>query len=303
MLKYVYRILIVFVVSSLSLLMMSCSCSMQAGVKGNGDLTEPEVFSIYPSKYKTGVPQNTFISATFSEDVAASSVTSDTIYLRDENLQTVSAKLYVKGKSVTLKPNASLNQFTQYKVTIERRVTDLSGNPMLADYEWLFTTGNALDQTPPKIESIVPDDGTNNVSTSSHITVNFNEPIDVFSITDGTFSVSDASNNPVTGTFNVSDNQVEFVPDTALQENTKYTVNLTTGIQDQAGNNLTSPLSSSFTTSAPADTTPPEVVNVFPDNNQKNIATNSNVSVTFSEPISASSAILEMGRLPLKTIF
>jgi hypothetical protein len=63
--------------------------------------------------------------------------------------------------------------------------------------------------------------------------------------------------------------------------NTQYTLTVTTGVKDVAGNQLPSNSPSTFTTAL--DTTPPGVTATSPTNGQTNVAVGSAITVTFSE--------------------
>ena len=88
------------------------------------------------------------------------------------------------------------------------------------------------------------------MSTSSALTVTFNEPVNPATVTATTFTLKDSATNPVTGNITTSGVTVTFAfpPGTPLASNTRYTAMLTPGITDLAGNALTSTFAWSFTT-------------------------------------------------------
>lgn len=112
-----------------------------------------------------------------------------------------------------------------------------------------------LDTAAPSVSPpTIPASGATGVSVSTTITVNFtNGPIKCSSVTSSTFYLSPS----VSGSFNCpTSTQVVFTPGSTLASNTTYTVNLTTGITDEAGNALTA-YSWSFTTQTVSDVTAP----------------------------------------------
>jgi hypothetical protein len=70
-------------------------------------------------------------------------------------------------------------------------------------------------------------------------------------------------------------------PTADLLNNTSYTVTVTTGVKDVAGNALAAQSTSTFTTIP--DTTAPTVTATSPTNGATTVATSSVVTVTFSE--------------------
>ncbi|HMA20620.1 MAG TPA: Ig-like domain-containing protein, partial [Gemmatimonadaceae bacterium] len=66
-----------------------------------------------------------------------------------------------------------------------------------------------------------------------------------------------------------------------LLNNTSYTITVTTGVKDVAGNALAAPSTSTFTTIA--DTISPTIIATSPVNGATGVATSAVVTVTFSE--------------------
>ncbi|HUQ19407.1 MAG TPA: Ig-like domain-containing protein, partial [Gemmatimonadaceae bacterium] len=93
--------------------------------------------------------------------------------------------------------------------------------------------------------------GQSGVSGLSTIVATFNESLDPTSVNSSTFLVTvTATGAAVAGTvsFNSSSLQAIFIPTSTLQPNTNYTVTLTTGMKDAAGNALASNNVFTFTT-------------------------------------------------------
>ncbi len=107
------------------------------------------------------------------------------------------------------------------------------------------------DTTPPSVTSTAPDDGATNVSPTATVRATFSEPVDPATVTAATFAV-DAAGTPVDGTvgYDARSRTATFTPDAPLARDTGHTARLGTGIEDVAGNALTTPVSWSFTTSA-----------------------------------------------------
>jgi Bacterial Ig-like domain len=103
------------------------------------------------------------------------------------------------------------------------------------------------DTTSPTVVSITPMAGAMSVSVNSAITVMFSEDVTVASVNSATFYIVGVS-GPVTGTFVVNGKTATCTPTAPLAVSTAYTVTLTNGITDKAGNELVAPYVSLFTT-------------------------------------------------------
>lgn len=101
------------------------------------------------------------------------------------------------------------------------------------------------DSTPPTITSTSPADGATNVAVNSAISVTFSEAMDPTTITSLTFFA-----NGVSGSIEYGGNTAILRPSTALSASTTYTVTVTTGVKDAAGNPLSSNQVWSFVTEA-----------------------------------------------------
>lgn len=134
------------------------------------------------------------------------------------------------------------------------------------------------------VVSTTPENSATNVAINSSITVTFSDAISDTTVSDTTFTVSPS----VTGNFTVTGASVTFKPDSDLSANTEYMVTLTTGIGAVAGSILKKDYSFSFTTGTSADTTAPTVSSTTPKANAIDVAINSAIVITFSEPINAS---------------
>lgn len=139
----------------------------------------------------------------------------------------------------------------------------------------------------PTVTSVSPADSATNVSTTASVSVTFSQAMNASTINSATFLVT-AGGTQVPGTILASGTIYTFAPSGSLATNTLYTVTVTTGVQDSAGNGMAANFTSSFTTASLADTTPPTVSTVSPANAATNVATTAVVSVTFSEAMNAS---------------
>ncbi|MCC7201692.1 MAG: Ig-like domain-containing protein [Nitrospirae bacterium] len=95
------------------------------------------------------------------------------------------------------------------------------------------------DEIPPEISSTTPSDGAGDVPVTSVITATFNEDMAASSINDSTFILR-AGGIAIPGTVVYDDHSrtATFLPSAILDYSKSYTANLTTGVEDMAGNNI-----------------------------------------------------------------
>jgi len=233
------------------------------------DTTPPTVSSTVPANAATGVSTNTKISATFSEAMDPLMITTTTFTLK-QGATAVSGTVTYSGVTAVFTPASNLAASTTYTATITTGAKDLAGNALAANYTWSFTTGVATDTTAPTVTQLT--------GTATKILATFSEAMDPLTITTTTFTVAG-----VTGTVTSSGVYATFTPASNLAAST-YTVTITTGAKDLAGNALASNYVWSFTITGPAtDTTAPTVTLTAPANAATGVCINKAISATFSE--------------------
>jgi len=111
------------------------------------DVTPPTVTSTSPASGATGVSRTANITATFSEAMDATTISTSTVELRNPVNALVAAAVTYNATSrvVTLNPTSSLTAATTYTVTVkggttEPRVKDAAGNALANSRVWSFTT-------------------------------------------------------------------------------------------------------------------------------------------------------------------
>jgi hypothetical protein len=130
------------------------------------DTTPPTVTSRFPTSGATGMDPRTPITATFSEAMNASTISSSTtgsegggsagtFELRDagNNIVTAAVSYDSVSKTATLTPASALALSATYTAIVkggstDPRVKDLSGNAMTANATWSFTTAAAPPPPP-----------------------------------------------------------------------------------------------------------------------------------------------------------
>ncbi|MBI5207049.1 MAG: Ig-like domain-containing protein, partial [Candidatus Firestonebacteria bacterium] len=253
------------------------------------DLIPPQVTLISPKIDAIDVPVNASISAIFSEIIDGSTIISDSFKVTTDTGLAVPGTIIHNENSIIFTSNIDFSYNTKYTVNISTAIKDLAGNSLQSNHIWSFTTGNTSDKIPPQITSFKPINNDVKVQTNTSITVTFSEQINLSTITLNTFYVTKGSDKIlVAGKVTNNGNIAAFMPDSDFILNTTYTVYLTTGIKDLAGNALETNFSWMFTTGSSLDITPPQVTSINPHDENINIPVNMSISVVFSETIDIS---------------
>jgi hypothetical protein len=212
----------------------------------------------------TGVPINRKISVTFSEDMNSLTLIPANFTVTGPGTTPVSGTVTYHDRIAVFAPNRNFAPSTPYTATVTTGVRDLAGNALPGNATWNFTTDANADVAAPVIASIGPVDGATGVAIGTTISASFNEPMDPATITTANFRVTGPGGAPEIGivAFNTSNNTATFTrhlhlttpvdfhptPVSNFAPNTTYTVTLTTGARDMAGNALASDRVWSFTT-------------------------------------------------------
>ena len=110
------------------------------------DTTAPTVSAVLPANNASGIQTTTAVSATFSENMNASTVTGSTFELRDASTTLVSAAtvtVWPPRRTATLTPSAALATSRTYTARLRAAppaAKDGAGNALAADFTWSFTT-------------------------------------------------------------------------------------------------------------------------------------------------------------------
>jgi hypothetical protein len=208
----------------------------------------PQVTGTSPANSLQGVPVNAHLAIRFNEPVDAETL--GQVSLSANGNAVAIAKVLSTGNQIlTLIPSDALAPNTTYTVSVSG-VEDMAQNPMPAAFTSTFKTASGADLSIPSAVSLTPANHATNVSTTTTITVVFSKAMDALSITSGTFTLL-SNNTAIPGAVTASGDGVNavFTPNSALQPNTTYTVQLSSGITDLEGQALIA-LTTTFTTGA-----------------------------------------------------
>lgn len=231
------------------------------------DTTAPKVISTLPANDSTGLINpalNADITATFSEPMLASTLASPAtnftmcaagtgatpVACASPNLTGVVTYL---GNTATFNPGVDLSAGTWYTVTVATGAMDLTGvnalAPGLVPNPWSFKTAAAPETTPPTViltnpANLVAAPGLGTIPVTQTINATFSEAMSQTTMITANFAVKETvSGNNVPGTvaYDAVNNIASFLPQTPLTPDTAYTVTVTNGAKDLAGNALVVP--------------------------------------------------------------
>ncbi|MCG3116737.1 MAG: Ig-like domain-containing protein [Candidatus Manganitrophus sp. SA1] len=248
------------------------------------DQTPPRVIARTPDENAERVSVNSNIIVTFDEDVDPVSIEPNFVLTGPSGEATPARLAYdVGSRTATLDPEADLASNTRYEVFVRRGIKDLSGNATTADLSWFFETGGITDITPPILTARHPEG--EGVPVRTLVTVTFSKPIKPETLS-GNFIVRISTGGTLSGqiSYDAGSLTASFTPSRArLEYSSTYTVLLTQGIEDLAGNDLVQ-MSWTFTT-----IDPPQVAQMSPVGQEVSITPPPTIQATFSREMKESS--------------
>ncbi len=218
--------------------------------------TSPTVISTDPVNLATNVDLDKTISANFNEAMDPATITASTFTLMDGATPVPGAVGY-SGITATLKPTDDLELGKTYTANITTGVDNKAGTAMADNYVWTFSTGATIA---PTVISTDPVNLATNVDLDKTISANFNEAMDPATITASTFTLMDEA-TPVPGTVGYSGMMATLKPINDLEPGKTYTVNITTGVENEAGTAMADNYVWTFSTGA---ATAPTVISTDP---------------------------------------
>lgn len=214
------------------------------------DATAPTLFTTGAADGDVGLPINRNVTATFSEPMNPATLASPATNFKltefGSTTQIPGVVTYI-GNTATFNPTNDLKPLTRYTASISTGATDLAGNPLIAGLRanpWSWTTAAAADTTAPTVRVTSPLDLATNVPVNNSINATFSKAMDPTTMTTANFTVREAgANDNLVGTiaYDVQNNIATFTPQNNLKPDTGYTVTVTNGAKDLAGNALVVP--------------------------------------------------------------
>jgi DNA/RNA endonuclease YhcR with UshA esterase domain len=213
------------------------------------DTTPPVVSSTVPISNAADVNPYQPISAVFSERLNPATVNTASFTLTNASGSVAGNVSYASSTfTADFAPVSSLAPLTVYTATLTTAIQDLAGNLLAAPYVWAFTT-SAADTTPPTIVARFPAVNAISVPLSSSIVLTFSEDLQPSTVIPANFTLIGPSGSIGWSGFTYAANTDRLVlTPIAFTSLARYTVTISSGVTDWAGNPLAGSLSWSFTT-------------------------------------------------------
>ena len=262
-------------------------------------ITPPPTVTVVPVNNAIGVPINQVLTATFSEAMLCSTLTSPatTFTLAAPGPVNVTGTVACAGSVAIFTPQSNLAYNTLYSAQISTGAQDLAGQGV-ALTQWSFLTSPAPD-TPPTVLTTSPITVATApypvVTVGSSISATFSKAMTANTLNSATFLlVTTIGGTPVNGviTYTAGSATATFAPIGGLAYNTAYTATITTGAEDLAGSGLAANYSWKFTTGNPL-TSAPTVTSTNPVTSPENMAVplNQVITATFSEAMNPATIV------------
>jgi methionine-rich copper-binding protein CopC len=223
----------------------------------------PQVTAQSPAPGTTGVAVGTAVTATFDEDMDATTVNDGTYYLMEAGSPTKvpAVVTYVAAsKQAVIDPVSDLDASTQYTVNLTAGMKGANGLSVQgAPITWTFTTA-APAAVAPQVTQKLPADGATGVAVGSSVSAVFDEDINAATLTNTSFTLTksgSATAVPATVSYVGGTKTAMLAPTADLEPNTLYNVTLTGAVLGANGLAVQgAPVTWSFTTAAAALTFP-----------------------------------------------
>lgn len=230
-----------------------------------------------PADGAMGVPTNAPLSFTFSAAMAPA-----TFELTSEPAHDFGAPSWSTDGHTVSYAASQLDASVTYRISLSGQSTQgvaLTGTLLVT-----FTTGANRDTVSPILLASSPASNAMGVSAQTNISMEFSEPM---SATETEAAITVSPQIDCTFAWDTTHTRCTCTPATALGFNTQYTVTLSTGARDVAGNTLTAAASFSFMTAVAtsSDVTAPTVLAFNPGNGVGQVSPTTALSMTFSEPM------------------
>ncbi len=112
----------------------------------------PAVSSTSPANNAKGVAVSDRVFATFTKPMDGSTITTATFTLTGPSVTPIAGTVTCHQATAIFTPAMDLRPTTRFTATIKAGVKDLAGNPLVSDFVWHFTTG----QAPVRLRSAAP---------------------------------------------------------------------------------------------------------------------------------------------------
>lgn len=262
------------------------------------DIDAPMIISFQPLNGAQEVPAGGVLSIQWNEEITKGKGDIEILDAVTLNaIRTIpinSANVTINGQVLTIDPEGLPFLTEMYPVIPAGAFVDGNGNASEAfsgKSVWQFTTAEQGDVTAPVLTRLTPENGSSNVSVSSSLRIDFDEPVTAGT---GNLTIKRQSGNsnvqviPLNGPgVEVFQNRVIVSPDMLPGETDLYITVDNGAITDLSGNafeGITNPAQWTFTTGEGPDIDSPSIISLSPADNQVDVLLNEPLTVRFDEP-------------------
>lgn len=231
---------------SMLLVLFTMGCSDDDPEINTND--RPTVTLTDPLNNAIDVDLNQSIVVTFSEAMNSATLNNSSYSLK-QGSTAVAGTVSFSGTSATFNPTSDLDAGKLYTVAINTEAKNINGIGLATDFSFSFTTGNTIDIILPTVLTADPIANATGVARNKQVSIGFSEAMDASTINSTTFTLKKGLAN-VAGTVSYSGTTAIYTPTLALDANTLYTAQISTGVKDLAGNALAASIIWNFTTGA-----------------------------------------------------
>lgn len=250
------------------------------------DTTPPTLQAVDVANNAASISRERAFTFTFSETLDTSSLSSQSIYLRDVFGTRYAATLTVDGHTVVLDPLADLPGDRQCSLVATTLLTDRAGNHLAASSTTSFRTVDDLDA--PSVVGIWPSTASTGISPRVQPTFTFTESMDPATVEAASLLFQDQHGSVVPFRIHASPDQrvLRLEPQAELVANRQYTLAFLLGgaaATDVSGNGLAATTALVFTTGT--DSQAPQHVGSEPANASTRVSYNAVPKLTFDEAL------------------
>jgi hypothetical protein len=255
------------------------------------DSSSASVVTQRPGNGATGVsPAASAVVLFMSKPINASTVTSNSVQVT-QNGQVVNGTLSVlgNGEAIQFTPASAYTYGALIQVFVQTSVIDTVGNPVYA-YTGTFNIVSDPAVTAPSVINLSPINQSNGIPTNFVGSIQYSGPIDPSTVTPANVYLSLAGSDgtvPSTATLDSTGTILHLRPSSPATPNTYYEYEA----QNLKGTNGTSAqgTGTSYQTGAGAQTTPPPVLAISPQDKSANVPINAIVGILFAGPLDPTS--------------
>ena len=216
-----------------------------------------------PASGATGVARTTPVVLSLSEAVNLATVNLTSFRVFDNTLsQDIAGAITNSADLRTLTFTPTVGYVAGHQVCVYAGyfafLKDLAGNNFSYVTQCFSVAAAPVDTTPPTVVSVAPFDGATGIGPSNPVTVSFSESMRTASLSGN--AALYVGSDLVSSSFNVAPDGTSLTFGYTLSYGTTYTIIVSPGATDAAGNSIAALFRSTFTTAPRPVTTRPQVV-------------------------------------------